>query len=346
MKQERWNPAFFTVTTGMLLFLFFPSAVAEGVRSGLTLCVRVLIPSLFPVSVLTGCMIRMGVARLFSQRFFPWLGRFVGLSGAGMLPFLLGLLGGFPLGAQMLAELYQNGSLNRREALRAQVLCNNAGPAFLIGAVGSGIFGQPELGAALLVIQLLSAWTAGLLLRGPAGVPPKASKPPAEKSVPFSKAFFAALDASAKAMLRLTATVSFFSAVMACIASVLPLGQLSPPVQAGVTGFLELSGGTALLSGMERGTAFVLSAAMTAWGGLCVHAQALQAFSPAGLPSGKYVVAKLLQAGLSAALALIVLSFDRVPLLCAGLLLLGVSAISVFLRISVKIHWKSKKPVV
>lgn len=346
MKQGRTDPAIFGIAAGILLFLLFPSAVSDGVRSGLTLCARVLIPTLFPVSVLTGCLLRMGVAQFAAVGLFARLGRPLGLSGVGMLPFLFGFLGGFPLGAQMLAELSRNGSLSREETLRATALCNNAGPGFLIGALGSGILGRPQLGVALLLIQLLSAWTAALLLRKGAPQGAASSKAPQEKALPFSQAFFPALEASAGAMLRLTATVAFFSAVMACAASVLPLERLSLPVRAGVTGFLELSGGAALLSGMEGETAFVLSAAMTAWGGVCVHAQALQAFSAAGLPGGRYFAAKLLQAVLAGLLALAVTQFDRVPYLCAGGLLLGFGTIFVFLRLSKKNHWKSEKPVV
>ncbi|MBR6412992.1 MAG: hypothetical protein IKS21_00085 [Oscillospiraceae bacterium] len=346
MKQGRTDPAAFGIAAGILLFLLFPSAVSDGVRSGLTLCARVLIPTLFPVSVLTGCLLRMGVARFAATGLLARLGRPLGLSGVGMLPFLFGLLGGFPLGAQMLAELSRNGSLRREEALRATVLCNNAGPGFLIGALGSGILGRPELGAALLLIQLLSAWTAALLLRKGAQPCASPSKVSDGKCLPFAQVFFPALETAAGAMLRLTATVAFFSALIACASRLLPLERLSLPVRSGVTGFLELSSGAALLSEMDGASAFVLAAAMTAWGGLCVHAQTLQAFSAAELPSGRYFAAKLLQAVLAGLLALAVTQFDRVPFLSAGGLLLGFGTIFVFLRLSEKIHWKSEKPVV
>ena len=45
---------------GIALFLIFSSRAAEGALSGLRLAAEVLIPSLFPVGVLSGCLLRMG----------------------------------------------------------------------------------------------------------------------------------------------------------------------------------------------------------------------------------------------------------------------------------------------
>ena len=54
------------------------------------------------------------------------------------LPDLLGVTGGYPLGADAVARLRRSGALTREQAERALAFCNNSGPAFLVGAAGVG----------------------------------------------------------------------------------------------------------------------------------------------------------------------------------------------------------------
>ena len=57
------------------------------------------------------------------------------------------------------------GAVSREEAERLLGFCNNSGPAFIVGAVGAGIFGSPSVGLALYGIHILAAVLTGLLLR-------------------------------------------------------------------------------------------------------------------------------------------------------------------------------------
>ena len=46
--------------------------------------------------------------------------------------------------------------IGKEEAERLLGFCNNSGPAFIVGAVGAGIFGSPSVGLALYGIHILS----------------------------------------------------------------------------------------------------------------------------------------------------------------------------------------------
>ena len=48
----------------------------------------------------------------------------------------MSLIGGFPIGAKMTAELYCDGRLTENQAQRLNMFCMNAGPAFTVTAVG------------------------------------------------------------------------------------------------------------------------------------------------------------------------------------------------------------------
>ncbi|MBR6119388.1 MAG: sporulation protein [Oscillospiraceae bacterium] len=328
---------------GIGLFLLLPDAAAAGARAGLRLCAQLLIPALLPIAVLAGCLVRSWggpapgpVARLMEAVF--------GLGGACAPAFLLGQLGGFPLGAQLAARLYADGRVTRAEAEHAAAFCNNAGPAFLIGTAGLCL-GSPAAGAALMGIQLLAALSAGRLLRG--GPPPGLSnRPPREGGLSLSRALPQALGSSAEAMLRLTGAVVFFQALLACLETLLPLDALPPPARAGLRGALELSGGIGALRGAEGAFSFPLAAALVNWGGLCVHLQAAEALSSAGLSPKPYLLGKLVQACFGWVYGGLYLLLQR----AAGpfslpLLLLAPAGAGFFLFLK-KRHWKTRRAVV
>ena len=116
----------------MAALLWQNEAVGQAVRQGLALCARSVIPALFPffaaVSFAVGC------------GFFDML-RQLGLP-RGAAVFLLGAVGGYPVGARTVGELYRGGGLSRQGALRLLSCCNNAGPSFILSIAGTGVFGS------------------------------------------------------------------------------------------------------------------------------------------------------------------------------------------------------------
>jgi len=291
---------------GLALFLLFPEPTQAGGRAGLALCGSVLIPSLFPVSVLAGCLIQIHTAGSASRLAERGMRTLFGLPGAAALPLLLGLLGGFPLGAQLAASAYGAGTLTKHDAARLAGLSNQAGPAFLLGAAGT-ILGSPGVGMTLFCIQLASAVLTGILFRASRKASPQIQKSP-ESSVASRAAILPKCIAdSALAMLRLTGAVVFFQAVLSCLAAALPFSALPPVIQAACSGVLELTGGLAALRGIRLTVLLPLSAGMIGWSGLCVHLQAAQALSGQNIPVHPYLKYKTLQAGISCILAAILL---------------------------------------
>ena len=155
-------------TAGLLLA---PQAAASGALQGLRACAARVIPALLPFFV---------VSRMLTALPLPTPGRradrlFRALFGvrAACLPALLtGLLGGYPAGAAAVTELYRAGALSKAEAERALCFCNNSGPGFFAGLIGTTVLGDVRRGLILYGLHALAALLTGLLLPGSA--PPAA----------------------------------------------------------------------------------------------------------------------------------------------------------------------------
>ena len=106
----------------------------------------------------------MGLPGLLGRIAEPVTMRLFGLSGAGASALLLGLTGGYPLGAAAVGDMTRDGLLTPEEAERVLPLCNNSGPAFLIGAAGTGVFHDRALGLQLYLTHILAALVLGVLL--------------------------------------------------------------------------------------------------------------------------------------------------------------------------------------
>lgn len=131
--------------------------VAAAVSQGLTLCIQVLLPSLFPFFVLSNLLVLSSVIQRLTPLFCRPMEALFHLPGSCAPVLLLGAVGGYPVGAKTVSALYQQRLCTREEALGTLRFCNNAGPAFLIGSIGGGLLNDTRLGMRLLFIHLLSA---------------------------------------------------------------------------------------------------------------------------------------------------------------------------------------------
>ena len=113
----------------MAVVLARSEETAQAVRDGLALCAQSVVPALFPFFVLSGLFISMGCAGVLA----PALGRLPGVSPAGASAFLLGAVGGYPVGARTVGQLRAAGLCGREEGECLLTCCNNAGPAFIFG---------------------------------------------------------------------------------------------------------------------------------------------------------------------------------------------------------------------
>lgn len=320
------NPRLRRVLVGGALLLFAlgltaaPAQSAEGTREGLRLCGNVIIPSLFPFFVLSSLAVELGLSVRLGRMLEGIMAPLFHVNGRCAAALALGLIGGYPVGARTALELYRRGQCSKGEAERLLAFCNNAGPAFILGVVGSGIFGSGRVGVLLCLTHAASALLVGLLFRfsikdTPRRAPPRPA-PPVIRAVRFSDAFLRAVGDSLASTLNICAFVTFFAVVLrlltafgviSALASLLGLfGVEEVWARRLVAGFLELSSGVSSLSGggME---AIPVAAFMLGWAGLSVHCQVLSLLGDSTLSPKNYFLGKLCHGAFAAALTWVVI---------------------------------------
>lgn len=272
------------------------SAAAQAVE----LCTQAVVPSLLPFLVLSRLFLGSAACQGLVGLCGPLMGPLFGLPPSAAPALVLGLVGGYPVGARTAGTLYAAGQLTRPEAERLLAFCSNAGPAFLFGIIG-GCLGVKQA-ALLFGLQILSALAAGALLARNRTAPRKA--PPFR---PTPVCVPEAVRGSLGAMGQICAYVVLFSVVGAFLGKWLP-AETPFWLRLLLSGLLELSGGCCKLSRLAQPELrFLFGLLFSTFGGLCVWMQTLAVTRPAGLTARQYLPGKLLQTALALALGRVVL---------------------------------------
>ena len=289
-----------------ILLIVRQPLVRSAAADALTLCAATLLPALLPLSVTAKLFLLLGLHTPLARLLARPLRRCFRLPPAAAGPLLVGLLGGYPLGAQALSDAVQRGELPRADALRLSRFCNQPGPAFLIGAIGLSLFGSVGVGLALWGTQLLSACCVALLFRGRSlsavsafPKPRRAAVSAQSVDVSFGDALTEAVRSSCQNLLTVCGFVVFVAVLRGLLNGLPGIDALGPLPAALLNGALELAGGLFALQELTPFFRFVLAAALSAWGGLCVQLQAMTPLRGAGLPGGPMLLGKLCQAALS-----------------------------------------------
>ena len=145
----------------LLLLVLRPQRYAAACAEGIALWAKVVLPALFPFLVLTAWIARSGMADGLGRKPSPLLRR-CGLPAASAGAFLLSIVSGYPVGSRVVADLQRRGEIGRAEAERLSILCSTSGPMFILGSVGSAMFGGGKAGAVLLTAHLFGVLAIAL----------------------------------------------------------------------------------------------------------------------------------------------------------------------------------------
>lgn len=298
-----------------------PQEAIAGAKNGLALCFNVIVPSLFPFFVLSSLVVDLGLAAYLGRALEGLMRPLFRVGGSCAAAVALGFIGGYPVGARTALQLYQQGLCSKQEAERLLAFCNNSGPAFILGVVGAGVFGDSRIGLLLYCTHAAASLLVGLLFRFHGSSHSSAAgRPKPIETVTVPAAFTGAVSRALQSTLNICAFVVFFAVVLQLLSA---WGLLSGLVallshfgigqewaHRLVAGLLELSSGVSSLSGGSglAGRAS-MAAFMLGWAGISVHCQVLSFLVDSGLSAKTYLAGKLCHGLIAAGLTWLVTRF-------------------------------------
>lgn len=306
--KRRWS-GLPLCAAAMLCLILDSRSAAESVRSAIGLCLETVVPSLFPLFVISG----MAVGMLQSVH-LPFLRDLLRLSVGGEGIFLLGLVGGYPLGAQCIVQALEQKLLSKEDARRMLGFCNNCGPAFLFGILGP-VLGGIGRAAAVLLIQAIAALTVGAFWPGEA----KSGKAAPSSALSLPQAVTRAV----RSMVSICAWVILARVLLGFLQRWL-FPFFPEWVSTVVSGVLEVTGGCLSLDGIpDPESRFVMACGMVCFGGISVLLQIRALSDSAGIGIGTCAWQKALQALIAMGLAKLYLNWGFAGIFGVCIVMIG-----------------------
>ena len=296
-----WRRRFswFFSAVGLLALILDGKTALSGAADGIELCIKTIIPALFPFFVLSALFLRETAPFSRTGKVLSSLFGFPQGAGSLVLPCILG---GYPVGAKSVFQAYANGLLSKSTAERMLAFCNNAGPAFVFGVLGQ-MFPKPWMPWALWGIHLAGARFAAFCV--PIADTPVVPEKPSTES--------ALMPGAVLTMGTVCGWIILFRVLIAFLDRWF-LWLLPQTARVMLVGLLELSNGCCdLMTITDVNTRFILCSGLLAAGGLCVSAQT--ASVTPGMSLRYYYSGKLMQVLVSVALSYGIISQTAWPLI-------------------------------
>lgn len=266
----------------MFLLLLFSDESIKGAVRGLVMCSDIVIPSLFPFGVCALFLYNSGFFSLIELKLSP-LSRFLfGINGKNLCIFIMSFLGGYPIGAILIENLYSNKEISKRNAENMLAYCINSGPAFVILGVGKGVFSNIKIGVLLFISNFLASLILAFILKKFSSFEPIYESKAGNDSLTDS--FVESTARSSKSILSVCSFVILFSTIIGVI-SALPIDKKVSNI---ICGLLEITNACVVLDKNIYLLSFLLG-----FGGLCIHFQILSVLKTLKPPYIKIVIGRI-----------------------------------------------------
>lgn len=283
----------FAVVGFIVIFFYDPATMVTAVSSALTLCASAVIPPAYPFMVLSDFIVRSGLCGIVGNYLSPVTKLLFNLSGSTGCVVLMSAVGGYPVGAKMTAQLLENGSITGKQGRRLMLFCVNAGPAFVIGTVGTVMLSSRKAGIILYLSAVMASLFMGVFLRCFDCEKALIRKETTEFNAGvISQSVMHGTDS----MLMMCGWILIFS----CLNAYLRRLPFDDTTLAGINMITEVTSGCASATELFPVS---IQALVIGWGGLSVHCQLFPYVKVTGLRLSRFLLSRIIHGSLATAFA-------------------------------------------
>ena len=311
----------FTLLFGIFLVLH-PRESINGVTSGIRMCLNTLVPALFPFIFFSCIMVNSGIFQILGKLLSPVSKFLFFLPPSSSSVILLSMIGGFPVGARGIKDLFERNEINSEQAERMLLFCVNAGPAFILGVIGNSLIKNLEIASIILVSQILSsviiASILGILAKVKIGKIYSSNNKVQKEN--FTESIIKSCESSSMSIIQMCTLVIIFNIFSIFLDNLQILSYCSR-----VLSYLKFPGEISdcfpqIIMEVTKSCKMISSYGVfpsllsfaTSWGGLCVHFQVFSIMKNLKINYLKFFAFRFLNACLSSFLTFILIKIQNI----------------------------------
>jgi len=292
----------FTITIIFLLLISIiltnNSNIIQSIIDATELWSTRILPSLFPMFVISDILSYYGLATFLSKLLTPLTKKIFNVSGISSYIFIMSLLSGCPSNAYITKELLQNGRISNSDATKVLCFSFFSNPLFLL-AILSNIFpNNNTLVIKIILIHYLSNILVGILLKNHKQIEPTYEQiivRQVQKSQDFGTILTNSIKKSMNTLITILGTVIFYIIISTAIIELFNFENLSSNI---LKGILEITQGlNSLINSNQNETIkSILAISFISFGGLSIHTQIKSILNDTEIKYSRFLKARILHA--------------------------------------------------
>lgn len=255
--------------------------------------------------------------------FSPITKKLYNTSGISGYIYLMSILSGYPVGAKLTCDLYNNHQIDYGQAHRIIAFTSTSGPLFILGTVAIGMFGNPQIGYVIIIAHFLGALLNGLIYRKYLTKTKTNGIEKLNVNTPNKNILEETMYSSIKSILIVGGYVSLFFMIITVlnhyhilnpinylICKILP--SINPSVVSAITnGVIELTKGCLDLSTLNLSPKLVapILTGLVSFGGISIFLQASTFLNSININLKYYFLQKITHTLISVLLSIVLCSF-------------------------------------
>ena len=145
------------------VFILNPSVYSKSCLNAISVWALNVLPMLLPFFIFTRIIVSIcSPKKSVLDKPFK---KFYNTPNGSFLIFFLSVISGYPMGAKLISNMYENKYIDNDDALSTLSFCSISGPMFMIGTVGVSIFHSYKSGLIIMIANLLASIFNGLIFR-------------------------------------------------------------------------------------------------------------------------------------------------------------------------------------
>lgn len=271
-----------------------------SVQSSLDLFLNAIFPSLFPFLIVCELLTHTFVFSLLTTKFGKIMKPVFNVSNVGAYPFVMGLFSGYPVGARIVSSLREKNQISRTDGELLLIFTNNAGPLFILGSIGIGMYDSKQIGFLIYFVHIFSSIITGILFGHIFKKKFRDSASDDVSYIDFSSFGEIVSDSIKKAFYTLS-TVCGFVIIFSLVISMIKISGIlsfinNVWIESAILGLIELTNGANLIAGIASSNIFLkllITTFILGTGGTSVLLQVWSVISDSDLSIVPYILGKI-----------------------------------------------------
>ena len=299
----------------VILLVLLPRNSISSFYEGVSIWATKILPTLLPFFIITKILSNTKLIPYIEKKVSPLTNKLYGVSGVAGYIYIMSIISGYPVGAKITRDFYQNGKLTKGQAETITAFTSTSGPLFILGTVAISLFSNSKMGIIILLSHYIGAIINGLLYRQKH----KDLTPPPHTITTSKESINSIITSSISSILSIGGFVALFYMlinliitlnIFSPITTILSFIGIDRSISTALlSGIIEVTTGEIMLNqiGLSTDLAIIFSTAIISFGGLSIHAQAYTYLQDFNMPYKKFLLQKLTHSILSTLTCLLLL---------------------------------------